>query len=143
MRAGASSLQHMLLRRLAGVLTAACMLHLSVVASDAACGTHMASGRAFPDVGQVASDATDMDTDMAMDAVLAAHPAPGEDGRSRECDTPVQPDCCRAVASCAQTFAAPDSAPRLPAIEPVRIPQSVMAVPLSELVAPDTPPPKA
>jgi hypothetical protein len=110
----------MVLRRLAGVLTALFMLHLSLVASDAACAAHM-GGR----------------------AQMPGHADHGQEQHQRPYETPVQPNCCQALASCGSAFAASASRTAPPAPSRVAIPRSVIDMPLSELVAPDTPPPKA
>jgi hypothetical protein len=129
----------MLLRRVTGVLTAVLMLHLSVVASDVVCATHMTA--AHVDVGarqtHHAEASTDMGADMANQTGLEQHH--GE----HPCDTPVQPNCCQALASCGSVFAATNSPSRAPAIGRERIARAVTDMPASELVAPDTPPPKA
>jgi hypothetical protein len=136
----------MMFRRITGVLTAVCMLHLSFVASDAACAahmssthmssTHMSSAHGMSGGMPMASGPADMDATMAGDA------AAGEKANRHQCDTPAQADCCHAFASCTPTFAATGLASGLPAIERGEVPQSVIDMPLSELVAPATPPPK-
>lgn len=127
----------MMLRRLTGLLTAASMLHLTVVASDAACATHMMSGEIMMDGAPMTADAAGMSAEMSDRAQTDDAQA------SRHCDTPVQPDCCSALASCASTFAVASSISDAPAIEHGAIAQGVVDMPLSELVAPATPPPKA
>jgi hypothetical protein len=85
----------------------------------------------------MASDAADMSAEMADHA-------PATEARSgHQCDTPVQSDCCSALASCATTFAVSRSHSAVPVIEHGLISHSAIDIPLSESVAPATPPPKA
>ncbi len=127
----------MLLRRFTGVLTAACMIHLSVVASDGACATHAGGAHDMAGGMATASGSAEMDTMMSPDSAV------GEKATSHQCETPIQPDCCRALASCSSTFSVTASTAGLPAIQRGEILQNVSEMPRSEMVAPATPPPKA
>ena len=133
----------MMLRRLTGVLTAACMFHLSVVASDAACATHMMGGDMMMD-GEMTMDGASMPpgaTDLST--TPADHASTSAARSGHQCDTPVQSDCCTALASCTTTFAVSTSRSAGPVVEHGAIARSVFDIPRSESVAPATPPPKA
>ena len=118
-------------RRTAGMLVAAFMLHLNFVEADAACASH---GR------ETAA------THPATAAHHHASPTQSDQGAGQKapCDTPSQADCCQALASCTmllgvngegQSFAG------VPGQDHVR--SSTIDSPVSLLVPPDTPPPKA
>ena len=76
-----------------------------------------------------------MSADMRADGATVQDP-------QAPCDTPVQPNCCQALASCATLFAVGTAAH--PAHFPDRsgIVGAELLPPLSELIAPDPPPPK-
>src|SRR5215470_8525972 len=79
------------MKRALGLLMIASMLHLVMVESDSACAKHGAAP-------------------AATMAGMPDHPAPAHptsspsEGRG-DCHTPVVPDCCSAVASCAPSIA--------------------------------------
>jgi hypothetical protein len=131
----------MLLRRLAGILTALLMLHLSFVASDVACATHMLAGHAEMSTGQATGLGSAHAAGMA--ATMANHGSQSRDQHHRPCETPSQANCCQALASCGSTFAASAARSSMPSLQRDVFPRSVIDIPLSELVGPDTPPPKA
>ena len=90
----------MMVRRLLALLTSVAMLHLWLVAGDVACALHGAGGHhaALRDAGAAAEHEMPMtahavDTSGGAEVSTAKSAAP-------PCDTPVQPRCCEAVASC-------------------------------------------
>jgi hypothetical protein len=130
----------MTVRRVAGVFTALFMLHLSLVAGDAACATHMA-GHSEMAAGHTASDAAA--PGMRMNAKMATQGEHGRRQHEHRCDAPVQANCCQSLASCGSIFTANDAASHAPLLQRNIFPRSAIGVPESELIAPDTPPPKA
>lgn len=133
----APRLLHMSFRRFAGALTALLMLHLSLVASDAVCATHT-TGHARNAQHQSAPGG---ESRADMSAQMAHHGA--HDQRQRPCETPSQANCCQALASCGASFAASATRSLPPARANALVPSSVIDIPLSELAAPEPPPPKA
>jgi hypothetical protein len=123
------------MRRLSGVLLAGFMLHLNVERADLACAAHT------DHVTRVTPAPAAHVHDGHHHAMAGAeHGAATE---SESCQTPTQPDCCQALASCSLVLGM-DDAPML-----VRSSQShilvlagVQSAPLSRLAAPDPPPPK-
>lgn len=109
-------------RRLFALVLAFAMLHLSVARADAVCEMH------------------------GHDAPVASHEgmqhdAPPEDA---SCESPLSPDCCQAVVSCAQLLGLSETRSIAnAAIVHVTIAAAVTERPLSRFVAPETPPPKA
>jgi hypothetical protein len=119
-------------RRVAGALVGLLMLHLSFVRADVACAAH----------GDRHGRATSA---MQHHTASHAHGTPSESqGREKPCDTPRQADCCQALASCALllAFNGDDGASSIvSAHDAVR--GAVVSIPLSLIVPPDPPPPKA
>ena len=138
-------------RRLFALMTSAAMLHLTVVAGDAACATHGvdvhqgASSKAAPVVahampmdGRVMSAATGAPASTASDAPAAKAATP-------PCEVPTQQACCEALVGCSldsavtgayEGFVASVSAS-------ARILVDRHDAPASFASAPEPPPPKA
>jgi len=119
---------------LVAILLSALMLHLTLVGADWTCARH--------------GDTSGLSAMSAMShemGALTANASPvAAESSNQACDTPIQPECCRAMTSCSVTFGLgdelhPSSPP--PVRESLR-PGSVSA-PASLIVAPDPPPPKA
>jgi hypothetical protein len=127
----------MLARRLAAVFMAFLMLHLSVVSSDAACATHMSDTHAH---GQGMS-MKGGNTSGSMNASMQARGGAVQEPQA-PCDTPVQPNCCQALASCATVFAVGRASAPRQRPERAGVAATELLIPLSELIAPDPPPPK-
>lgn len=132
----------MRLRRILALLTSVTMLHLSVVAGDAACASHGTNG----DHGAVSAHAMPMDGHaMPMAGATEHHDAVMATSDAPPCETPVQEHCCDAVVGCggAGLLAAAEhpfavTAPRAP-----RIREALHDAPASFASAPEPPPPKA
>jgi hypothetical protein len=117
----------MIRRRCLALLSAITMIHLSVVAGDAACAEHGTMGR----------------HDASAHAMAMGHPS-GARASTPPCDTPAQQRCCETMTSCSVTVAVarPVSlATEAPAAALVgRAPANT---PTSTRPAPEPPPPKA
>ena len=115
-----------MIRRLLGILVLASMAHLVVAGSDLVCATHGGHGAA-----------QESQTPMAG---MHHH---GDTGKER-CKVPVRNDCCEAMTSCSVNAAltsvidAPGAATQV-----VRRVAFVADAPLTRLVPPEPPPPKA
>jgi hypothetical protein len=127
----------MLARRLAAVFMAFLMLHLSVVSSDAACATHMSDAHAHVASMSMGSGSMGGGSMGSMHEHRGAVQEP-----QAPCDTPVQPNCCQALASCATVFAVGRASAAAHRPERAGIAATQLRIPLSELIAPDPPPPK-
>jgi hypothetical protein len=127
----------MLARRLAAVFMAFLMLHLSVVSSDAACATHMSDAHAHGASMSMGSGSMGGGSMGSMHEHRGALQEP-----QAPCDTPVQPNCCQALASCATVFAVGRASAAAHRPERAGIAATQLRIPLSELIAPDPPPPK-
>jgi hypothetical protein len=127
----------MLARRLAAVFMAFLMLHLSVVSSDAACATHMSDAHAHGASMSMGSGSMGGGSMGSMHEHRGAVQEP-----QAPCDTPVQPNCCQALASCATVFAVGRASAAAHRPERAGIAATQLRIPLSELIAPDPPPPK-
>lgn len=121
-----------MIRRLLGILIVASMTHLVVAGSDLVCATH--GGHASAQESQAPMP----DMHHHGDAGDA-----GDSGKER-CKVPVRNDCCEAMASCSPNAALavaideqgnPSSNARLVAF--------LADAPLTRLVPPEPPPPKA
>jgi hypothetical protein len=116
------------MKRLLGAISMALMLHLNLVGADAVCATHGSAK------GPMAGD----------HMVHQQHSAHSSHGSQKgKCNTPVSPDCCSALTSCAPML----SLVSLVAIELVPLHADPVAdrvdSPLSRVTAPETPPPRA
>lgn len=123
-------------RRMAGFLVALLMLNLNLVRADIACASHAA--------GHAASPAT-MPHSGSMHH---AHELSGKNGNSHQhekpCNTPSQADCCQVWASCSLLLGHNGYAPsRSVALMHDGVVAGIVSVPLSVIVPPDPPPPKA
>jgi hypothetical protein len=129
----------MRLRRLYGIVTALLMLHISFVASDAACATHMTAGN-HAEMSSAAHSGG-MAADASMHSQMAH--AAGRAQQQQPCETPSQANCCQALASCGSAFVSSDARSALPTLTRSEIFRRTVDTPASVFVAPDTPPPKA
>ena len=121
------------MRRLYGIVVGLLMLHLTFVGADWACAQHgdaPARGHQHAAMGHHHGDVA---------SVHELAPAP-----EQPCQTPTQPDCCRAMTSCAINAAFPSGA-ALGELPPrhAQIAPGVSDVPPSQTAAPEPPPPKA
>ena len=121
----------MLTRRLTGLLVAILMLHLTLVGADFSCAQH-------GDRGTVSHhQATRSHAGMTAAAVEAS-------ATEQPCQTPTQPECCRAMTSCAinATLGVPGDTQDRPVVREAIV-SALMRIPRSPITAPDPPPPKA
>ena len=117
-------------RRFAALLIGILSIHLNVVGVDLTCADHARRDVSNHDAAAMQHHA--MPTDDA--SVADAEP----------CDTPTQPDCCRAMTSCAVTVALEvDTHADGIASSRERIAPSAAELLLSHASPPDPPPPKA
>ena len=153
----------MRLRRLTGSLLALLTLHLNLAGADLACTRHGAAEehagddvtphtRAMP---TVASSPMQMHKHVHIASEKAAHTrlatitpsadisAPGVRNEKPPCDVPVQPNCCKALASCNVVFSAGNEFD-VASIQNLQqlIAPDAMTAPPSERAAPEPPPPK-
>jgi hypothetical protein len=138
----------MRLRRLFALLTSAAMLHLTVVAGDAACATHGANamkagdaaarGRGMPMSAHVMSATTDESGATVGEGSAARSGTP-------PCEVPTQPHCCDALVGCSVASAVTDAheAVVATASSSARILAARHDAPASFAPAPEPPPPKA
>jgi hypothetical protein len=121
-----------IVRRLSGILLAGFMLHLNVERADLACAAH-------PDHATPAPAAHA----HAGHHHAVANAEHGGVAESESCQTPTQPDCCQALASCSLVLGI-DDAPM--SVSATQSHSAVLAgagsAPSSRLIAPDPPPPK-
>ncbi|MEO7085231.1 MAG: hypothetical protein ABI442_00330 [Gemmatimonadaceae bacterium] len=124
----------MISRRVAGLLTAAFMLHLNIAAGDVHCATHMPSDHAA--AGHTAPPPMDM-----------TRPAPasgnGDVRDQHPCEIPVQVDCCQGLMSCSASFVGSAAGAVPLPMSTAIVPTTAVDAPLSLILAPDPPPPKA
>lgn len=108
------------------------MAHLSLVGTDLACAKHGVAKA--PDAHAAHSTARHH----------VSHSGRGASQQQDDCETPATPDCCSAVTSCAPTIAIGEvtSVDQTPLVDASR-PVGTATAPLSRVVAPETPPPKA
>jgi hypothetical protein len=119
----------MWLRKSLGLLLAFTMAHVAMVGSDLGCDRHAAGATHAADMGA-----------MHHDEGTAQHTAPDK----KPCDVPASPKCCEAVTSCAIAVTLGSSAVvySIPSVATVVV-SFADEIPLSRIVAPDPPPPKA
>ena len=112
-----------MIRRLAALLLATAVFHLSVARADAAC--------AMPQHDAPAADHEGMD-----------HGA-GPTTEETSCETPLS-ECCQALVSCAPTLSFSEArlVTDLPTVH-MTVVSAVIERPLSRSTAPEPPPPKA
>lgn len=125
----------MFVRRIAAIAVAGALIHFNVVRADAACGTHEHSSDAAPSQAHHAS-ATHHEAHSH-----ATHPKVHE---QQACDTPTQPECCLALASCTLAFGwGAESA--VGEYVPTRegAVTALTDIPVSLVSTPEPPPPKA
>lgn len=127
----------MVFRQVIGLLTAVFMLHLNVAAIDAACGTH------GTDHDRAAQAATMAGMHMSMASVTGAPAAPDVGEPMHPCDTPAGPSCCRAMVSCAPVYVGSLTPTTRLLLPPADFRRVRIDVPLSRLIAPEPPPPRA
>jgi hypothetical protein len=118
-------------RRFVALALAASMLHLSSVRADSACATH----------GEHSKGSAQMHHDDA-DSHSSHSPGPG-DSKDKSCETPSQPDCCQALASCSVALGF-DGGARLAQHELAHagVLAALTTAPLSRIATPDPPPPR-
>ena len=125
----------MITRRLIGLLVAILMLHLTLVGADFSCAQHGDRGT----VGhhEAGRSHAGMSAGMTAGAVAAA-------ATEQPCQTPTQPECCRAMTSCAinATLGAFGASQERPVVRDAIV-SALMRIPRSPITAPDPPPPKA
>jgi hypothetical protein len=131
----------MTLRRFAGLLASALMMHLNTAAGGAACATHSASAQASSASGTARHSAAWARmvgmTGMARGA--AQHDQPGD----APCQAPSQAKCCQAMASCSAVFVGNGAGSAAPPLESTAVISAAIDAPHSVIAAPDPPPPKA
>lgn len=120
----------MFARRLAGSLVALLMLHLTFVSADVTCAQHGSRSASAHQHGGLHADRT-----VAQARMTAT---------DKPCQTPIQPQCCRAMVSCAVS-ANSERSTRMADLPPVRgvIEPAIWSLPRSQIASPDPPPPKA
>ena len=122
-------------RRIAGMLVALLMLHLNLVQADVPCasrGIAHGSGVMTPPA-------------RSMQMVRHRHEATDHHQRhDKPCDTPTHADCCQALTSCSLLIGH-GASKQFAAIPPAheRVLAGLAALPLSPIVSPDPPPPRA
>jgi hypothetical protein len=112
------------MKRFLSLLTFSMMVHLSLVAADNVCASHAVSKAAS--AGQ-----------------HHGMPMPSPKGEKGKCDTPISPDCCTAMVSCAPTLALPELGKEQLALIDVSHPTDRVESAPSRVTAPETPPPRA
>lgn len=136
----------MILRRLFALFTSVTMLHLSVVAGDAACAAHGAAGHDMNAAAMHGTAAASSMSDhaMPMEASPAAERGAAASG-APPCEVPAQQHCCEALVGCSVASAVTSAVQSLtPAISPAaRIRVAMHDAPASFAPAPEPPPPKA
>jgi hypothetical protein len=119
-----------MLRRFAGLLTGLLMAHLTFVGNDFACAAHP-------------GDTAGVQHAMAHHG----HSATTSENAATEnvpCRTPAVPMCCQGLTSCAPVLSVTEAAPVAHVMDASKtVPESVRDLPLSEIIAPDPPPPRA
>ncbi len=117
------------MKRALGVVSMLLMLHLSLVAADNMCATHGAS-KAAPVASQGGHH-------------HHGQPEPSHGSQKENCDTPVSPDCCSALTSCAPTLVLQSAEADELAV--VRVSYSTERVESAEsrVTAPEPPPPRS
>ena len=118
-------------RRVVGLLTGFLMLHLTFVGADWRCSEHGS--------GSMAGHRAMSSQHPSMVAAVDESAATGQ-----PCQTPTQPECCRAMTSCAVNAALrADAAGNQAPPSRSAIESGLMRIPLSPTASPDPPPPKA
>jgi hypothetical protein len=120
-------------RRVAGIAVALLMMHLTFVGADFACAQHGTTSAVGHEHAMAHHQAH----------AIAVHVEDAGSGQP-PCEIPSQPQCCQALTSC--TIAAAldgDSRSTSVPFAHVGIASALMRAPLSRIVAPDPPPPKA
>ena len=150
----------MRLRRLTGALLTLLTLHLNLLGADFACVRHVgtegetghgSAQHAMPMEGTAAATAHGAGAHDVMAHDTETHAAPTAQDAATvvssdtpPCDVPVQPNCCKALASCNVVFSTGselDVAGLFNLSE--QIAPYAMTAPPSERAAPEPPPPKA
>jgi hypothetical protein len=119
-----------MLRRLAALMTGLLMAHLTFVGSDFACAAHP------EDMAGVPHGMVNHGHSATTSETAATESAP--------CRTPVVPMCCQGLTSCAPVLSLTEAARVSGVIVASKtVSESVRDLPLSEIIAPDPPPPRA
>jgi hypothetical protein len=120
----------LMLRRLAALMTGLLMAHLTFVGSDFACAVHPG------DMAGVPHGMAHHGHSATTSGTAATESAP--------CRTPVVPMCCQGLTSCAPMLSLTEAAPAARVMDATKtVSESVRDLPLSEIIAPDPPPPRA
>jgi hypothetical protein len=122
------------LRRLVGLLTAAFMLHLNVLAADSACAAHAG-----------ASATAGMSHHGSAAQGHGPHAASREAGDrvNEPCQAPSQPRCCEAMANCFTVGVGSQVCSAHHGIAQDSVIDRATGSLLTRFIAPETPPPKA
>ena len=131
----------MTLRRFAGLLTSALMMHLDTAAGGAACVTH--SGRAHASSASGTATHSAASTRMAGMTGMARGAAQQDQPGDAPCQAPSQTKCCQAMASCSAVFVGNGAGSAAPPLESTAVVGAAIDAPHSVIAAPDPPPPKA
>lgn len=127
------------LQHFAALALAASLLHLNVVRADIACGTHDHAGLPDHAAGPQAVEHKD-----GAAPVLIHDGGPHVAANDQPCETPVQPQCCQALASCSPVFGAATESAIGHYLPPGGVAlAALITLPLSLIATPDPPPPKA
>lgn len=116
------------MKRALGAISMLLMLHLSLVGADNVCASHAVS-KAASSGGQSAHH--------------HGMPMQSHGGKKEKCDTPISPDCCTAMVSCAPTVALPAQDNEPLALIHVSQPTDRVDTAPSRATAPEPPPPRA
>lgn len=118
-----------MLRRVVAALTWLVMVHLTMVGSDFICAAHSGDAAAPP---------------HAMTHHEHASTSPHEARADQApCRTPAIPMCCQALTSCAAALSLAESQHSNVIARAQRVvPTALGAMPLSQIIAPDPPPPR-
>jgi hypothetical protein len=140
-----------IVRQLVALLTSVTMLHLSVVAGDAACATHGTDGHPMTGTHDARTGGHSMPMQghlmTAQPITTGALAATGQASQpdTAPCAIPAQQDCCRAQLGCRAASAVASTRQQLastPACS-TRIDEALGDAPASFASAPEPPPPKA
>jgi hypothetical protein len=131
----------MTLRRFAGLLTGALMMHLNAAAGGAVCATHSGNGHASSASGTATRSVAS--ARMAAMTGMAGGAAHHEQHGDAPCGAPSQAKCCQAMTSCFAVFVGDGAGSVAPPFERTAVVSAAVDAPHSVIAAPDPPPPKA
>ena len=134
-------------RRLFALLTSITMLHLTVVAGDAACVTHGVGEHHTAKAGATQAMAMSGHAMPMSERAAAATPSPVPVAKSGTppCEVPTQQRCCEALVGCSVDSAVSGSAdvPAAVVSPATQVHGAPDDAPASFAAAPEPPPPKA